>query len=151
LSDTSPSSDDPSPSSDMLCDTDIFNFKRKGKEPILETPSESDVDTENMENDFSPEGDRVKGLASKKAKRREYDLTRRYHIEWSAKHAWAVPLMDDDHHYVKCEICTTMDGRPCILMPKIDTLKKHEGQRKVRIFTLFLFLLYFEIFYSVDA
>jgi hypothetical protein len=123
-------SDGLSLSSDELCKND----SSKGKEPILEIQSESEDD---MVNDVSSEEDPVEP-PSKKTKRRHYDRTRRYHIEWSAKHAWAVPFIDDSHHYVKCAICTTMDGRPCIMMPKIDTLQKHEGQRKVRELPLFL-------------
>jgi hypothetical protein len=129
-----PYSDGPSMSSDELCNTNNANRKVKGKEPILEILSES--------NDYSSEEGPVEEPPTKKVKRRDYNLTRRYHIEWSAKHAWAVPFIDDGHHYVKCETCTTMDGRPYIMMPKIDTLQVYKGQQKVRVLTLFLSLLY---------
>jgi hypothetical protein len=34
-------------------------------------------------------------------------------------------------HYVQCVICYIVNGKPNILVPKWDTLKEHNGKRKV--------------------
>ena len=37
---------------------------------------------------------------------------------------------NDSYDFVKCNICSTIEGREKILAPKWDTLKKHGGKRK---------------------
>lgn len=62
---------------------------------------------------------------------RNYDRNWRYHCEWSAKFTWAEGVVGNGVHFVKCRICSDVDGQPKLMTPKLDTLNKHEGHRKV--------------------
>jgi hypothetical protein len=69
-------------------------------------------------------------LPPKKTKR-NYDLTRRFQMEWSTKCPWSEMVLSHDGllHMVKCSICTAVRGRPVIFAPKWDTTWRH-GKRK---------------------
>jgi hypothetical protein len=65
-------------------------------------------------------------------RRRNYDRTRKFQLEWEAKLPWAEDVLTEDGrlHMVKCRPCTAMEGVPKLLAPKFDTLLKHEGRRR---------------------
>jgi hypothetical protein len=65
-----------------------------------------------------------------KRMKKNYDLTRRFQIEWSATCPWSEMILTDEGllHIVKCSICSAVRGRPIIMGPKFDTVKRH-GKR----------------------
>jgi hypothetical protein len=66
-------------------------------------------------------------------RRRNYDRTRKFQLEWQAKLPWAKGILTEDGrlHMVKCRPCSAVEGVPKLLAPKFDTLLKHEGRRRV--------------------
>jgi hypothetical protein len=65
-----------------------------------------------------------------KKTRRNYELTRKFQIEWSAKAPWSEMILTREGllHMVKCTICSAMRGYPVIMGPKWDTVRRH-GKR----------------------
>ena len=72
----------------------------------------------------------AKETAQKKWKShvRSYELTRRFQMIWSAIWTWAEPVLAGDGllHQVRCLVCSDMDKKDCIMMPKQSTLEKHD-------------------------
>jgi hypothetical protein len=68
----------------------------------------------------------------KKKPRKNYDLTRKFQLEWACKLPWAEGILTNNGrlHMVKCTVCSTMEKSDRLMQPKWDTLKKHEGRRK---------------------
>jgi hypothetical protein len=64
-------------------------------------------------------------------RRRNYDRTRKFQLEFQAKLPWAEGVLTEDGrlHMVKCRPCSVVEGMPKLLAPKYNTLLKHEGQR----------------------
>ncbi len=65
--------------------------------------------------------------------KKSYDHTWKFQLEWVVKLPWAkcVLAIGGVLHNVRCKVCSTIDGKPCLLAPKWDTLMKHEGKKKV--------------------
>jgi hypothetical protein len=65
-------------------------------------------------------------------RRRNYDRTRKFQLEWQAKLPWAEGVLTEDGwlHMVKCRPCSAVEGVPKLLASKFDTLLKHEGRRR---------------------
>jgi hypothetical protein len=65
-------------------------------------------------------------------KKKSYEATRKFQDTWAARLPWATLYRgpNDLYDFVKCNICSTIEGREKILAPKWDTLKKHGGKRK---------------------
>jgi hypothetical protein len=59
--------------------------------------------------------------------KKNYDLTRKFQMEWSAKAPWSEMILTRDGllHIVKCSVCTSVRGHPVIMMPKWDTVRRH--------------------------
>ena len=57
-----------------------------------------------------------------------YELTRRFQTIWSAIWTWAEPVLAGDGllYQVRCLVCSGMDKKDCIMMPKRSTLEKHD-------------------------
>jgi hypothetical protein len=81
--------------------------------------------------DDSDEGDAVKPPAPKKPNK-SYDLMRKFQLEWAVRLPWSESVLSSDGrlHMVKCRSCSFVEGKEKLLAPKLDTLLKHEGQRK---------------------
>ena len=79
--------------------------------------------------DFDEDGE---SLPSKKKPRTNYDITRKFQLEWVCKPPWAEGILTNNGRLcmVKCTICSTMEKSYKLMHPKWDTLKKHEGRRK---------------------
>jgi hypothetical protein len=65
-------------------------------------------------------------------KRREYERSRVYQDIWAAKLPWVESVVGDDGkvHQVRCLVCTKIEGRNKLFVPKLDTLWKHGGRCK---------------------
>jgi hypothetical protein len=66
-----------------------------------------------------------------KKTQKNYEVTRKFQMDWSAKCPWSEMILSRDGllHMVKCSICTVVRGRPVIMGPKWDTIW-HHGKRK---------------------
>jgi hypothetical protein len=62
-----------------------------------------------------------------KKTKKSYELTRKFQMDWSAKAPWSEMILTADGilHMVKCIICSTVKGRPMIMAPKWDTIRRH--------------------------
>jgi hypothetical protein len=69
-----------------------------------------------------------------KKTRKNYEVTRKFQMDWSAKCPWSEMILSHDGllHMVKCSICTTVRGKPVIMGPKWDTIWRH-GKRKCHL------------------
>jgi hypothetical protein len=94
---------------------------------------DTDVDVEGDDLSANSDSDEEEEPTEPTAKRwkKNYDKTRKFQLEWSAKLPWAegVLLEDGRLHMVRCRACTAVDGREKLLAPKWDTLCKHEGRQ----------------------
>jgi hypothetical protein len=72
-------------------------------------------------------------VASRKQK--AYELNRHFQESWAAKCPWAEVVVGVDRHItqVRCKICTDVEGREKLLVPKIDSLMKHAGRRRAAV------------------
>jgi hypothetical protein len=72
-----------------------------------------------------------KGPAKKK-KQDLADVTRRWQDVWVARFLWVEgPFEEGKLVGVKCIACSTINGRPKLIVAKLDNLEKHEGKRVV--------------------
>jgi hypothetical protein len=62
-----------------------------------------------------------------KKSKKNYELTRKFQIDWSARTPWTEMILTADGllHMVKCTICSAVRGRPMIMGPKWDTINRH--------------------------
>jgi hypothetical protein len=62
-----------------------------------------------------------------KKSKKNYELTRKFQIDWSARAPWTEMILTADGllHMVKCTICSTVRGKPVIMGPKWDTINRH--------------------------
>jgi hypothetical protein len=62
-----------------------------------------------------------------KKTKKNYDLTRRFQMEWSAKAPWNEMVLTQVGflHMVKCSVCTSVKGHLVIMHPKWDTVRRH--------------------------
>jgi hypothetical protein len=69
-------------------------------------------------------------LARKRKK--SYELNRHFQDSWAAKLPWAKAVMGTDGRIsqVQCKVCSFVERREKLLVPKIDSLWKHAGRRK---------------------
>lgn len=69
-----------------------------------------------------------------------YDLTRKFQMEWSAKCPWAEMVLTADGwlHMVKCRVCSDVGKKPRLMALKWDTISKH-AHRKVHKANLLLY------------
>jgi hypothetical protein len=72
-------------------------------------------------------------LASRK--RKTYELNWHFQELWAAKGPWAKAVVGVDGciTHVRCKICTNVEGREKLLVPKIDSLMKHAGRRRAAV------------------
>jgi hypothetical protein len=88
-----------------------------------------EVSVPNSDDDYN---ENIESLPSKKKPKKNYDLTRKFQLEWACKLPWAEGILTNQGrlHMVKCTVCSTMEKSDRLMQPKWDTLKKHEGRRK---------------------
>jgi hypothetical protein len=67
-----------------------------------------------------------------KRSKKNYDLARKFQMEWSAKLPWAEMVLASDGrlHMVRCRVCTDMGKKPHVMGPKWHTLLSHDGRTK---------------------
>jgi hypothetical protein len=64
-----------------------------------------------------------------------YDSNRQFHDVWAAKLPWAEPHLDGEGMLVamNCKICSAINGKPKLIVPKWDNLEKHMGKRRALV------------------
>jgi hypothetical protein len=70
-------------------------------------------------------------LATRRS-RRSYEGNRHFQDSWAAKLPWVESVLGANGFVaqVKCRICSDVEGREKLLVPKIDGLWKHAGRRR---------------------
>jgi hypothetical protein len=63
-------------------------------------------------------------------RKKSYELNRHFQDSWAAKLPWAEAVVGADGRItqVRCKICSDIEGREKLLVPKIDSLYKHAGR-----------------------
>lgn len=80
-------------------------------------PSESEEDENERDRDFVEPDPLIKRL------KKNYDFTRKFQMEWSAKLPWAEMVLEDGVlHMVRCKVCTEMGKKSHVMDPKWHTL-----------------------------
>ena len=100
----------------------IASTKDKGK-GVLPECEDSDEDEDK---------DYVVGEPKQKKRKKSYKASQKFQDSWAARLLWAKLYRGGDglYEFVKCLVCSTVEGRVKILGPKWDTLKKHGRKRK---------------------
>jgi hypothetical protein len=64
-----------------------------------------------------------------------YDSNRQFQDVWAAKLPWAEPHLDGEGVLVavNCKICSAINGKPKLIVPKWDNLEKHMGKRRALV------------------
>jgi len=67
-----------------------------------------------------------------RARRLSYEKNRHWQDTWAARLPWAESVLglDGQVRQVRCKVCTDVEGREKLLVPKLDSLWKHAGRRK---------------------
>jgi len=67
-----------------------------------------------------------------RAKPLGYEANRQWQDSWAARLPWAESVLGEDGRIrqVRCKICSDVEGRDKLLVPKLDSLWKHCGRRK---------------------
>ena len=67
-----------------------------------------------------------------RARRRSYELNRHFQDSWAARLPWAESVVSADGtvRQVRCKICSEVEGREKLLVPKVNSIWKHCGRRK---------------------
>ncbi|KAG0611275.1 hypothetical protein M758_7G128500 [Ceratodon purpureus] len=73
--------------------------------------------------------------AESKKRKKNYDLRRHFQDSWAAKLPWAEAVVgcDGSITQVRCKICSNVEAREKLMVPKIDSLYKHAGRRKAMV------------------
>jgi hypothetical protein len=68
-------------------------------------------------------------------RKKSYELNRHFQDSWAVKLQWAKAVMGADGRIiqVRCKICSDIEGREKLLVPKIDSLYKHAGRKKALV------------------
>ena len=82
---------------------------------------------DSIDGDDSDEEEYVNLPPPPKKTKKNYDLIRRFQMEWFAKAPWSEMILISDGllHMVKCNICSIVQGRTVIMGPKWDTIRRH--------------------------
>jgi hypothetical protein len=64
-----------------------------------------------------------------------YDSNRQFQDVWAAKLPWVKPHLDGEGVLVavNCKICSAINGKPKLIVPKWDNLEKHMGKRRALV------------------
>lgn len=67
-----------------------------------------------------------------RARRLSYESNRQWQDTWAARLPWAESVLGADGkvRQVRCKVCSDVEGREKLLVPKLDSLWKHCGRRK---------------------
>jgi hypothetical protein len=90
-----------------------------------------DVPIQGLNDEDSDEEEYLDLPLPPKKTRKNYELTGKFQMEWSAKVPWSEMILSQEGllHMVKCSICTTMRGRPIIMGPKWDMVRRHATRK----------------------
>jgi hypothetical protein len=63
----------------------------------------------------------------KKKHKLEWEVNHMFHVHWVAKFCWSKPIcgIDGKMKMVRCKVCSIVERREKLLMPKLDYLVKH--------------------------
>jgi hypothetical protein len=64
--------------------------------------------------------------------RSRYDTNRQFQDHWATRLPWVEPELDSDGVLVavKCIVCSVVNGKPKLIVPKWGNLEKHIGKRR---------------------
>jgi hypothetical protein len=70
-----------------------------------------------------------------KKRKKGYELNRHFQDSWAAKFPWAEAVVDVDGRItqVRCKVCSDVERREKLLVPKIDSLWKQVRRRKALV------------------
>lgn len=65
-------------------------------------------------------------------RRQGYEKNRQFQDAWAARFPWAESVLGSDGRVaqVRCTVCSEVEGREKLLIPKLDSLWKHSGRRR---------------------
>ncbi len=68
----------------------------------------------------------------KKANKSKWELNKVYQNKWATRFSWFKVVCEKDGKLmmVKCKICTNIEGREKLIVPKLNSLIKHYGLKK---------------------
>ncbi len=68
----------------------------------------------------------------KKANKLEWELNKVYQDKWATRFSWSKVVCGKDGKMMmfKCKICTNIEGREKLLVPKLNSVTKHFGLKK---------------------
>lgn len=66
--------------------------------------------------------------------RKNYDLSKKFQMEWYAKCLWAEMVLAEDGilHMVRCRVCIEMGKKTIVMDSKLHTLKENEKKCSTR-------------------
>jgi hypothetical protein len=75
--------------------------------------------------------------------KKAYDLNRNFKDTWVVKLPWAVSILSSNGKVVQveCKVCSLIEGKDKLLVPKLDSFWKHVGHLVNRKFLI----LYFDL------
>jgi hypothetical protein len=118
-----------SDSSTYVCSEDNANFNE-----IQGMQQDANIDLSDSESEEIVEEPRMKKTKP------NYELTRRFQIEWAVEHPWAEMILTIDGflHMVRCRVCTDVGKKAYVMGLKKDTVNRHT-KRKSHKRNLFLY------------
>jgi hypothetical protein len=74
-------------------------------------------------------------VVTKNKQKAEWELNQTFQDTWATKFPWGelVVGLDGKVKMVQCKVCSTIEQREKILVPKLDGLKKHSGRRMCKV------------------
>ncbi len=74
-------------------------------------------------------------VVMKKKRKVEWELNQTFQDTWAKKFPWAelVGGLDGKVKMVRCKVCSTIERREKLFVPKLDRLKKHSGKRMCKV------------------
>lgn len=63
----------------------------------------------------------------KRNRKSEWEVNHMFHVHWAAKFCWSKPIcgMDGKMKMVGCKVCSIVERKEKLLVPKLDYLVKH--------------------------
>jgi hypothetical protein len=109
-----------SDSSTYVCSEDNANFNE-----IQGMQQDANIDLSDSESEEIVEEPRMKKTKP------NYELTRRFQIEWAVEHPWAEMILTIDGflHMVRCRVCTDVGKKAYVMGLKKDTVNRHAKRK----------------------
>jgi hypothetical protein len=73
-----------------------------------------------------------------KKKKCDHEIVRHFQNKWSMQLPWveSVIVTICNVHQIQCVICSKMEGKPKLLVPKLDNLLRHVGHLQAKVASL---------------